>query len=64
MSINELQDDRSAAQKNMKESLDQQVELRKQIEETEQKLSEAYQKIDEATKTKMTINYNIGQPKK
>ncbi len=50
MSINELQDDRSAAQKNMKESLDQQVELRKQIEETEQKLSEAYQKIDEATK--------------
>lgn len=50
MTIDELQDDRNTAQKNMKESLDQQVELRKQIEETEEKIAEAYQKMDEATK--------------
>ena len=50
MTINELQDDKSTAQKNMKESLDQQVELRKQIEETTKKYLEATEKLEEANK--------------
>ena len=50
MAINELQDDKSTAQKNMKESLEQQVELRKQIEETTKKYLEATEKLEEADK--------------
>lgn len=50
MTINELQDDKSTAQKNMKESLDQQVELRKQIEETTKKYLETTEKLEEANK--------------